>query len=111
MSAFITLALVILVFIIIYQIGKASEYAGILRGERKTQLQTNRVIAVLLLLLFPLGCWGIWECNEIFKDKLLPVAACESGVNYDSMFMVTVAVTGVVFFITQAVLFWFCFKY
>ena len=111
MSVFITLVLIILVFIIIYQIGKASEYAGVMRGAEKSKAQTNRVIAFLLLLLFPLGCWGIWYCNSIFMDRMLPVAACNTGVNYDSMFNVTVLVTGIVFFLTQAVLFWFCFKY
>ena len=111
MSAFITIALVILVFIVIYQIGKASEYAGVLRGQEKVKAQTNRVIAVLLLLMFPLGCWGIWECNAIFQDRLLPVAACRTGVNYDKMFLTTTMVCGVVFFLTQGVLFWFCFKY
>ena len=111
MSAFITIALIILVFIVIYQIGKASEYAGVLRGQEKVKAQTNRIIAFLLLLMFPLGCWGIWYCNDIFKDRMLPIAACPTGVNYDAMFNVTVIVTGIVFFLTQAVLFWFCFKY
>ncbi len=111
MSAFITIALVVLVFIVIYQIGKASEYAGVIRGEEKVKAQTNRVLAVLLLLMFPLGCWGIYECNAIFQDRLLPVAACRTGVNYDSMFHWTTVVCGIVFFLTQGVLFWFCFKY
>jgi len=111
MSVLITVALVVLVFIIIYQIGKASEYSVILRGEEKVKAQANRVIAFLLLLLFPLGCWGIWYCNSIFQDRMLPVAACPTGVNYDSMFKVTVIVTGIVFFLTQFILFWFCFKY
>ena len=111
MSIFITLVLVILVFVIIYQIGKASEYALVLRGEEKVRAQANRAIAFVLMLLFPLGCWGIWYCNSIFKDRMLPVAACNTGVNYDSMFSVTVMVTGIVFFLTQGILFWFCFKY
>src|ERR1700743_1391110 len=111
MSLFITITLIALVFIVIYQIGKASEYALVLRGEEKGKAQVNRLIAFLLLILFPLGCWGIWECNDIFKDRLLPIAACKSGVNYDMMFSTTVFVTGIVFFLTQGVLFWFCFKY
>ena len=111
MSAFITFALIVLVFIVIYQIGKASEYSGVIRGQEKVKAQTNRAIAILLLMLFPLGCWGIWECNSIFEGRLLPVAACRTGVNYDSMFNVTTMVCGFVFFLTQGVLFWFCFKY
>jgi cytochrome c oxidase subunit II len=111
MSGFIIIALIILVFIVIYQIGKASEYAAVIRGEEKVKTSTNRTIGVLLLVMFFLGLWGIWECNEMLKDRLLPVAASPSGVNYDMMFNVTLIVTGIVFFLTQAVLFWFAFKY
>lgn len=111
MSGFIIVALVILVFVIIYQIGKASEYATTLRGEEKVKAQTNRTIAILLLATFILGLWGIWKCHQLFADRMLPVAATRTGVNYDSMFNVTIAVTGIVFLLTQAILFWFCFRY
>jgi len=111
MSVFIIIALIVLVFIIIYQIGKASEYAVVLRGEEKVKIQTNRAIAMLLVVMFILGMWGIWKCNELFKDRMLPIAACKSGENYDSMFNMTVLVTGIVFFATQFVLFYFCFRY
>lgn len=111
MSGFIMTTLIILVFVIIYQIGKASEHAAVLRGEKKVNAQVNRAIAGLLVAVFLLGMWGIWACHNYFKDMMLPVAACKTGENYDSMFNVTVVVTGIVFFMTQAVLFWFCYKY
>src|ERR1035437_3669880 len=111
MSVFIIVTLIVLVFIVIYQIAKASEYAVALRGEEKVNAQANRAIAFLLLVMFILGVWGIWECNELLKGRLLPVAACKTGENYDMMFNVTTIVTGIVFFITQAILFWFFFRY
>lgn len=111
MSGFIITTLIILVFIIIYQIGKASEHAAILRGEKKVNGQVNRAIALLLVAVFLFGMWGIWACHNYFKDMMLPVAACNTGVSYDKMFNVTTAVTGIVFFLTQATLFWFCYKY
>ncbi|MBA3828418.1 MAG: cytochrome c oxidase subunit II [Taibaiella sp.] len=111
MSGFITIALIILVFIIIYQIGKASEYAGVIRGEEKVKAQTNRTIGWLLLAFFILGLYGIWVCHQLLKDKMLPESASVEGVNYDSMFSATMWVTGIVFFATQALLFWFAFRY
>jgi cytochrome c oxidase subunit 2 len=111
MSGFIVFALIALVFIVVYQIGKAGEYAAVLRGEEKSKAQNNRLIAFLLLIMFPIGIYGIWMCNNLFKDRLLPIAACKTGENYDMMFNVTVIVTGIVFFATQLVLFWFCFRY
>jgi len=111
MSGLLTIALILLVFIIIYQIAKASEYAAILRGKEKVERQTNRLMAWLLVAFFFLGLYGIWECHWALMDKMLPEAASEHGEKYDSMFNVTLIVTGIVFFATQAVLFWFAFRY
>lgn len=111
MSVFITTLLVFLVFIIVYQIGKASEYASVIRGEENIKFKTNRVIAWVMVLFFFGFMYSIWKFNDYFKDMMLPVAACENGVKYDSMFMVTLVVTGIVFFATQAVLFWFVYRY
>jgi cytochrome c oxidase subunit II len=111
MSGFLSILLITLVFIIIYQIAKASEYSAILRGKEKVERQTNRTVSWLLVVFFIVGMWGIWECHEALIDKMLPIAASEHGQRYDSMFEVTLIVTGIVFFITQAILFWFAFRY
>lgn len=111
MSGFISIFLTCLVFFIIYQIAKASELAGILRGEEKTKAQTNRLMAWLLVVFFFLGLYGIWMCHDAMIDKMLPVSASDHGVQYDSMFTITIIVTGIVFFITQTALFWFAFRY
>lgn len=111
MSGFISIFLVCLVFFIIYQIAKASELAGILRGEEKTKAQTNRLMAWLLVIFFVVGVYGIWLCHDYLMDKMLPVSASDHGVQYDSMLYITLIVTGIVFFLTQALLFWFAFRY
>ena len=111
MSGFLTIVLILLVFIIIYQIAKASEYAAVLRGKEKVERQTNRTIAWLLVAFFLFGMWGIWECHDAMMEKMLPVAASEHGVKYDMMFNVTLIITGIVFFVTQTLLFWFAFRY
>ena len=37
--------------------------------------------------------------------------ASDHGVHIDTMLYITIAITGIVFFITQVVLFWFSYKY
>lgn len=111
MSGFISILLVSLVFVIIYQIGKASEYAAAMKGTETVKYKTNRVIAWLLVGFFFAFMYGIWECQVYFKDMMLPVSASENGVKFDSMFNITLIVTGIVFLITQALLFWFAFRY
>ncbi|MEO6832774.1 MAG: cytochrome c oxidase subunit II [Chitinophagaceae bacterium] len=109
--SFTIFALVALFFVIVYQIGKASEYAGILRGEEKVKAQSNRLMAALLLLFFIVGCWGLWECHYALLDKMLPKSASVQGEAYDEMLNATIIITGIVFIATQALLFWFAFRY
>jgi cytochrome c oxidase subunit 2 len=57
----------ILGFIVVFQIAKASEYVAILRGEEKTRKENNRVNAFLMLAFLIAGLFGVWYCNEKFS--------------------------------------------
>ncbi|HEU0064260.1 MAG TPA: cytochrome c oxidase subunit II [Flavisolibacter sp.] len=109
-STWIIVALV-LGFIVVFQIAKASEYVGILRGEERTRKENNRINGFLLLIFLVVGLFGVWYCNESLKGKILGEAASDHGEKIDNMIWITLAITGVVFFITQILLFWFAFKY
>jgi cytochrome c oxidase subunit II len=112
MSIFITVALIFLVLMIVYQIAQASEYAAALRSDsKKREFSTNRVMAGLLVAFFLLGLYGVWSCHRSLMGKMLPQSASVEGEAYDSMFVVTVVVTGIVFLITHILLFWFAFRY
>jgi len=113
MKEFLLIALGVLVFVVIFQIAKASEYVSVLKGEEKTRRQNNKINAFLLLGLLIFGLIGVWYCNDLYYGKtLFPMgSSSKEGQGWDSMFMITVAVTGVVFIITQVLLFWFAFKY
>jgi cytochrome c oxidase subunit 2 len=101
----------ILGFIITFQIAKASEYVAVLRGEEKTRKENNRINAFLLLAFLVMGLVGVWWCNEELKGKILGEAASDHGERIDTMLYITIAITGIVFFITQILLFWFAYKY
>lgn len=98
-------------FVIVFQIAKASEYVSILRGEEKTRKENNRINAFLLLAFLIAGLIGVWYCNERLKGKILGEAASNHGERIDSMLWITLAITGIVFVITQVLLFWFAYKY
>jgi cytochrome c oxidase subunit 2 len=112
-STYLVIAAVLLVLIVIFQIAKASEYVSILKGEEKTNRQTNRINGFLLLGFMILGFVGVWWCNDLlYKDTLFPQgSASVEGEKIDEMFMITTAVTGLVFIITQFLLFYFAWKY
>ncbi len=109
-SVWIIVALV-LGFIIVFQIAKASEYVSILRGEEKVRKESNRINGFLLLAFLIIGLFGVWYCNETLKDKILGPAASDHGEKIDTMIWITLAITFLVFLITQILLFWFAFKY
>ncbi|MEO6070076.1 MAG: cytochrome c oxidase subunit II [Chitinophagaceae bacterium] len=106
----IVIALV-LGFVVVFQIAKASEYVAILKGEEKARKDTNRINAFLLLIFLFAGLIGVWYCNEKLKGKLLGFAASDHGERIDTMIDITLIITGIVFIITQILLFWFSFKY
>lgn len=113
MKEFLLVALGVLVFVVIFQIAKASEYVSVLKGEEKTRRQNNRINAFLLLGMLVFGLIGAWYCNELYYGKTLfpQGSASKEGEGWDFMFMLTTAITGLVFVITQVLLFWFSFKY
>lgn len=112
-TAYLVIASAVLVFIVIFQITKASEYVSVLKGEESSRKQTNRINGFMLLGFMILGFIGVWYCNKmLYGSTLFPQgAASVEGEKIDQMFMITTAVTGVIFVLTQFLLFYFAWKY
>ncbi len=113
MSGYFILIILVLAFVLIFQISKASEYVSVLKGEEKSFKQSNRINAFLFILFMVLGLAGAWWCNELLYDRTLLAqpAASDHGEKIDFMMWLTIIVTGIVFLLTQVLLFWFAFKY
>ena len=113
MKEFLMVVLGVLIFVVIFQIAKASEYVSVLKGEDKTRKQNNRINAFLLMGLLIFGLYGAWYCNDLYYGKTLfpQGSASVEGEKIDTMLYITIAITGVVFVITQILLFWFAYKY
>lgn len=113
MNNIFLIAIVVLIFIVIFQISKASEYVSILKGEEKSKKQDNKINGFLMMVFLIAGLIGVWYCNKLYYplSTLDHGAASIEGKNIDTMIWVTIIVTGIVFFITQILLFWFAFRY
>lgn len=113
METFFLIAIVILVFIVVFQISKASEYVSILKGEEKARKQDNKINGFLMMVFLVLGLIGVWWCNDALYHKTLFSygSASTQGKSIDDMMWITIIITGVVFFITQILLFWFSYRY
>lgn len=113
MTLYLTIAVIILVFVVIFQIAKASEYVSVLKGEETSRKQNNKINGFLMFAFLILGLIGVWYCNHLFFHKTLFAydAASVQGEKVDSMLWLTIYVTGSVFLATQILLFWFAYKY
>ena len=107
------IVILLLGFLITFQIAKASEYVSVMRGEEKSRKQNNKINAFLLLAFLVLGLIGVYYCNERLGGRILQFdsAASDHGVYVDRMLKITLYITGIVFVITQIILFWFAYKY
>ena len=111
MQTLLISAILILFLVVVFQIATASEYVAMIRGYENARKQSNKINAFLLLAFLVLGLIGVYYCNEMFKGRILGEPASDHGVLVDQMLYVTLAVTFVVFVITQIALFWFAYKY
>jgi cytochrome c oxidase subunit 2 len=115
MTGLIIFLIFLLLGVIIVQIGRVSELASKIRGEEEVEQQsTNRQAKMLMLFLTLFLVLGLGSAYY-FKDVMLGygplVAASDHGGDIDSLFNWTLFFTGIVFVITQILLFWFSYKY
>jgi cytochrome c oxidase subunit 2 len=112
---FIVIACLILLGVIVVQVGQISEISKALRGEEQAERRSNDISGrwlVIFMVVFLIAC--IWSFKH-YKPVMLGFAGNEAssahGGLIDSMFNVTLVITGIVFFITQILTFWFSYRF
>ncbi len=113
MSLYLSIAIIALIYVVIFQIAKASEYVSILKGEENSRKQNNKINGFLMIVFLVLGFVGVYVCNEMLFSKTLLAqeSASVQGEKLDQMLWITLIITGIVFVVTQVLLFWFSYKY
>lgn len=111
MQLLLILLAIVLVFVVILQVAKATELISVLKTEDEYREDTSRsnsfwlVVTGVFLLTF------IVATAVVSVDKFLPTPASEHGNWIQSMINVTLLFTGVVFVVTHILLFYFTWKY
>ena len=111
MTALISILCLILIALVVVQIGKVTELASRIRGEKEAQEEANvwnARFSLIFMIVFLIAC----VVSAIYyKNSILGygphISASEHGVVLDSLFNVTLFFTGIVFIITHILLFWF----
>lgn len=102
---------IFLILIIIYQVSKAADLLGTLKGEERSQDARNNLHATLFLLflIFGMGA-AVWSTFH-YAPYFLPEPSSEHGMVLRGMFQRTLWATVPVFFLTHILLFFFAWKY
>lgn len=103
---------VVLLLAILFLIFRISSLISVAKGDsNKVVTGSNKINgALFMLFLVGMGFLFFWYSFKEFDNYNLPVAS-EHGSQYEFMFWTTMAVTGIVFVLTQILLFYFSWKY
>lgn len=111
MNLLLTALVVVAIAIILIQISRITEMVSTLKGEEKTNRENTNIFAYMMLGFLVVSFIYFGWAHESFKKYVLPPASSEHGHHIDSMFNWTLFWTGIIFVLTQVLLFWFVFKY
>lgn len=102
----------VLVLIIIVMIFRVYTLVNVVRGVDKERVSSNNKINAYLFMAFLIGGTALffWYSYARYDEYVLPVASAH-GVEYESIFWITTAVTVIVFILTHVLLFYFPFRY
>lgn len=103
---------VILLVVIAFAIFRILKLINVARSsEKKYVSSSNKVNAVLMLVFLIVSTiLLVWYSVSEYDKYTIPIAS-DNGIAVDRMFWVTMLVTGIVFIITQVLLFYFSYRY
>jgi cytochrome c oxidase subunit 2 len=112
MNLLLILAVVFAVLVLV-RLANVTSLASQLAGENEEAEQdsTNKWNSIGLLAFLVVGLFMMILTVMKYKERMLPVAASEHGVDIDKLMNINWMVLAVVFVITQICLFYFAFKY
>ena len=108
----LTLIVVILAVITIVRLVRVLELVNSLNDEKEEINEAdNKFNAWMMLIFGVVGLFLAAYCTIALKDFLLPVSATKHGVITDNLLDINFYIIGIVFFITNFLLFYFGFRY
>ncbi|WP_235297035.1 OmpA family protein [Portibacter marinus] len=115
MTALVIISIVLLLFIILVQLGKVTELSAKIRGEQDAEEQGNNRTAVWLMIFMVAFLVFCVVSAYYYKNSMLGygplTSASEHGWKLDGLFNTTLFFTGIVFVLTQIMLFYYSYKY
>ncbi len=102
---------IILIVVVLFQVTRTLDLVGQLRGGERTTVEMTKLNAALGMIFLIAGMIGFFISFPFFSERMVDHHSSESSILIHRMFVITLWVTGIVFFITNVLLFWFVWKY
>ncbi|MEZ5014301.1 MAG: cytochrome c oxidase subunit II transmembrane domain-containing protein [Chitinophagales bacterium] len=102
---------ILLIVVVLFQVTRTLDLVGQLRGGERTTVEMTKFHAILSILFIVLGIFGFFWCFPHFSDRLVNHNSSVHGALIHRMFLITLYVTGIVFVITNILLFFFAYMY
>ncbi len=115
MTFLIAILILVLLVVILLQISKVSELSRKIRGQEESERKANDRTA-LWLVVFMIAFLIFCVASALYYKNIMlgygpHQSASAHGGDIDSLFNTTLFFTGIVFVLTQILLFWYSFKY
>lgn len=103
---------IVLLVVILFTIFRILRLINIARGSDKKYVSTGNKVNAILMMVFLIASiiLLVWYSVSAYDKYTIPVAS-NHGVQIDRMFWITTIVTGVVFILTNVLLFYFSYRY
>jgi len=111
MTTFLVFATLVLLFMVLVLIARASELTTDLKGGKIDYTSQSKWNGYMLLAFLVIMFVGSAMSFKILAPVMIPKAASIHGVKTDFLFNVTMLIIGVVFVLTQVALFYFAYRY
>src|SRR5713226_1984679 len=111
MIAFLSFAIIVLLFVVLVLIAKANELTADLKEGKVDYTNQSRINGYFMLGFMILMFAGSALCFKVLTPVMLPKAASVHGEHTDFLFNTTMLVIGIVFVLTQVALFYFAYRY
>jgi len=102
---------IVMIVVVLFQVTRTLDLVGQLRGGAHTTVETTRFHAMLGMIFMVLGMIGFFYCFPLYNDRMVDHHSSDNAQTIHKMFVITLWVTGIVFVITNVLLFWFVWRY
>jgi heme/copper-type cytochrome/quinol oxidase subunit 2 len=111
MTGLLIFLIIALILVVMFQVTKTLDMVSELRSDEREEERHASTQSRLLMAFLVLGLVGFFWTFRAYRYKLFPESASEHGLLLSNLFFWTLLITGIVFVITNVLLFVFAYQY